>query len=153
MKQIIERVKELLEPIAKERNHYVVDITCKRESGKLVLRIVVDNVSMEGCTRLNNDLSEILDKEDFISQEYTLEVSSPGLDRRLTSDNDFVWATGRNIKVTTYAPIDGKNVFNGILVGLGKDTIVVEENGISTEVPREKIASAKLDANIDWSKK
>ena len=60
---------------------------------------------------------------------------------------------GKKIKLTTYAPIDGKNMFVGILVGLGEDTVVIDENGISTEIERDKIANAKLEPDVDWSKK
>ncbi len=145
--EVIERIRELLEPIANERKFYIVDITYRREGGKLALRILADKeggITMRECAGLNNELSELLDGENIIEEEYLLEVSSPGLDRKLKKDEDFLWAVGRRIKVTTYAPLDGKNVFSGVLVGLGDGTVVLEENGISAEIPREKIASAKL---------
>ena len=153
--EIIKKVREILDPIAEERKYLVVDVTYKREGGKLALRILVDKeggIAMDECVRLNNDLSEILDKEDTIAGEYVLEVSSPGLDRKLKKNEDFIWAIGKNVKVTTYAPIDGKNVFTGKLLGLGEGTVVLDESGVSTEIPREKIANAKLEAQIDWSK-
>jgi len=79
-------------------------------------------------------------------------VTSPGLDRTLKADNDFVWAVGKKIKVSTYKPFDGKNVFKGKLIGLGEGTIVIEENSVSIEIPRDMIAKAKLDPEIDWDK-
>jgi ribosome maturation factor RimP len=144
---IADKVRELLEPIAKERGYYVVDITYRREGGKFVLRIILDKdggITLDECTGLNNELSGLLDKDNVIEEEYTLEVSSPGLDRKLKKDEDFVWAVGKRVKVSTYAPLDGRNVFSGVLVGLGDGTVVVDENGTSTEIAREKIANAKL---------
>jgi len=145
--ETIERIKELLEPIANARKYYIVDIAYRREAGRLVLRILADKeggITMEECAGLSNELSELLDKGNIIEGEYLLEVSSPGLDRKLKKDEDFLWAVGKRIKVTTYAPLDGKNVFLGVLAGLGDGTIIVEENGTSWEIPREKLASAKL---------
>lgn len=153
--QVPERIKELIDSIAKERGYYIVDTTYKREGGKLMLRIFPDKpngITMDECTRFNKELSELLDKESVIEDQYTLEVSSPGLDRKLEKDTDFVWAVGKQIRVTTYASLNGKNTFSGTLLGLGEERVVVDENGVSTEIPREKIASAKLALDIDWSK-
>jgi len=144
---IIEKVRELLEPIAEKREYYIVDIAYKREGGNFVLRVVLDKkggITMDECTALNNELGEILDKENVIGDEYTLEVASPGLDRRLKKDSDFVWAIGKRVRVTTYAPVEGKNSFLGVLVGLGDGTVVVDEGAASIEIPREKIAGARI---------
>lgn len=146
--QTVEKVKALLEPLAGERKYYIVDVTYKREGRNFVLRVVLDKkggITMDECTALNNELGEILDKENVIGDEYTLEVSSPGLDRKLRKDTDFIWAVGKKVKVTTYVPFDGKSVFTGMLLGLGEGTVVVSVNGNSTEIPRGKIASARLD--------
>ncbi len=151
--EAIERIRELLEPIANERKFYIVDITYRREGGKLALRILADKeggITMDDCTGLSNELSELLDRKNIIEEQYVLEVSSPGLDRKLNKDEDFAWAVGRRIKVTTYAPLDGKNVFVGVLAGLRDGTIVVsEKEGISTEIPRDKIASARLATEVN----
>ncbi|MEE9500306.1 MAG: ribosome maturation factor RimP [Candidatus Omnitrophota bacterium] len=151
--EVIERIRELLEPIANERKFYIVDITYRREGGKLALRILADKeggITMDDCTGLSNELSELLDRKNIIEEQYVLEVSSPGLDRKLNKDEDFAWAVGKRIKVTTYAPLDGKNVFLGVLAGLRDGTIVVsEKEGISAEIPRDKIASARLATEVN----
>ncbi len=149
--EVVERIKKLLEPIANEHRYYIVDITCRREGGRLALRVLADKeggITIDDCTRLNNELSELLDRENIIEEQYVLEVSSPGLDRKLNKDEDFTWAVGKRIKVTTYAPLDGKNVFVGMLAGLGEGTVVIEENGTSWEIPREKLASARLADSV-----
>lgn len=150
--EVAEKAKELLGPIAAERGYLVLDVTYRREGGKFVLRVTLDKeggVTMGECTRLNNELSELLDKEDAIMDEYLLEVSSPGLDRKLKTDRDFAWAVGKSVKISTYAPLEGKNTFRGVLVGLGEGTVVIDEEGVSTEIPREKIANAKLDEKVE----
>jgi len=153
---IIEKIRSLIEPLVLENQGSILDITYKRESGSLILRVVVDKeggITMGECTELNKKLSDILDKENIIDEEYTIEISSPGLDRKLTKDSDFIWAVGKEVKITTYAPIEGKNVFLGKLMGLVDKTVVISEEGISLDIPREKVASARLNLNIDWSKK
>ncbi len=145
--EIVEKVKALLGPIADKRGYFIVDITYKREGGQFVLRVVLDKdggITMDECAVLNNDLGLLLDKDNTITEHYLLEVSSPGLDRKLKTDRDFVWAVGKKVKINTFAPIDGKNVFFGILIGIGQGSIVIDENGISAEIPREKVASARL---------
>ena len=144
---MIDKIKELIASIADRRKLYIVDVTYKREGKRMVLRVVADKsggINMDECARLNNELSELLDKESVIEEQYTLEVVSPGLDKKLKKDTDFIWALGRKVRVTMYAPIDGKSAFSGVLVGLGDGTVVVDEEGTATEIPREKIASARL---------
>lgn len=154
--EITEKIRSLIEPLVLENQGSILDITYKREGGSLILRVVVDKeggITMGECAELNKKLSDILDKENIIDEEYTIEISSPGLDRKLTKDSDFIWAVGKEVKITTYAPLEGKNVFLGKLMGLGDKTVVISEEGISLDIPREKVASARLNLNIDWSKK
>ena len=154
--EIIEKIRSLIEPLVLENQGSILDITYKREGGSLILRVVVDKeggITMGECAELNKKLSDILDKENIIDEEYTIEISSPGLDRKLTKDSDFIWAVGKEVKITTYAPLEGKNVFLGKLMGLGDKTVVISEEGISLDIPREKVASARLNLNIYWSKK
>ena len=118
----------------------------------MVLRILLDKASgitLDECGQVNKELSELLDKESVIDERYALEVSSPGLGRAMKTDEDFQRVLGKDVKVTTYASVDGKNVFIGKLLGMGSSTIVIENNeGISTEIPREKIAKARLEITL-----
>ena len=147
--EVINEVTEILSSIIDTKELEIVDITYKREGRTMVLRILLDKedgISIDECGKINNELSENLDKENIIDEHYIVEVSSPGLDRPMKTDRDFERVMGKDIKVTTYAPIDGKNVFIGKLQGLSASTIVVEDiERIATEVPRDKIAKAKLE--------
>jgi len=153
--EIVEKVKELLGPIVEERNCLVLEVEFKRRGPEKFLRIILDKpggITLGECASVNTELGEKLEKENAISEYYILEVTSPGLDRTLKADNDFIWAVGKKIKVSTYKPFDGKNVFKGKLVGIGEGMIVIEDKGVCVEISRDMIAKAKLDPEIDWDK-
>jgi ribosome maturation factor RimP len=144
--EVIDRVKELAAGYLDENGIDWVDITYRREQGGMVPRLLVDThqgISIAECEDLNNYLSELLDKENTIEEHYLLEVSSPGLNRPMTTDKDFTRVMGKDIDVTTYEPIDLKREHEGRLIGMDKDNIVIESDGVSTVIPRQKIAKAK----------
>jgi len=146
--EIAEKIEKILEPIAAERGYFVLDVTYRREGAGLVLRVTLDKpggITMEECARFNNELGELLDRDENITQRYLLEVSSPGLDRKLKTERDFVWAVGKKVKINTFGPLDGKNVFSGTLTGLGKTAVVVDEGGVSAEIPRSLISKARVE--------
>jgi len=150
--EIIEKVKALLEPIASERGYSILDITCKREGGGFALRIALDKpggITMDECARFNTELGELLDKENIVEEGYLLEVSSPGLDRKLKKDSDFIWAVGKKVRISTFGPFEGKNVFSGTLTGLGEGTVVVNEGKVSVEIPRSLISKAQVEPDVD----
>lgn len=145
--EIIDKVKELIDPYLEENDSELVEITYRREEGGMVLRLLVDTpagITINECEKLNNYLSELLDKENLISDHYLLEVSSPGLGRPITTDNDFRRSIGKELDITTYEPVDSKKTHEGKLVGMDKEIIVIESDGVSTVIPRRLIARAKL---------
>jgi len=144
--EVVERVKELISSYLEENNIELVDVTYKREQGGMTLRLLVDTpegITIAECEALNNYLSERLDKENVIEEHYLLEVSSPGLDRPIATDRDFACSMGKVLDITTYEPVDAKRTHAGRLIGMDKDNIVVESKGISTVIPKLKIAKAK----------
>ncbi len=145
--EIIDRVKEIAEVYLKDHGIELIEIVFRREGPVLVLRIVADTASgitVSECTGLNNFLSEVLDREDVIQDRYTLEVSSPGLDRPIKTDRDFKRSMGKDLELTTFETIDGRKTHEGLLLGMDKDNVVIERQGISTVIPRSKIALARL---------
>ncbi len=145
--EITEQARQILDGYLKGRDIEIMDIIYRREQGGMVLRILIDKpegVTINECEELNNFLSGELDKEDVIQDRYTLEVSSPGLDRPIKTDRDFERAMGRILEITTYEVIDGKKAHEGRLIGMDKENVVIESNGISTVIPRNKIALARL---------
>ena len=149
--EITERVKKLITDYLETNNIELIEITYRREQAGMVLRLLVDTpdgVKVKECEDLNNFLSEALDKEDFIDKRYILEVASPGLDRPIVSDRDFERSMGKVLAITTYESIDGNKVRAGKLIGMDKDNIVIEADGISTVIPRSKIANARQKAKF-----
>ena len=145
--EVIDRVKEIAKDYIETHDIEIVDVTFRRESQGLVLRILADKpegITIAECEEINNFLSEAIDKEDVIQDRYTLEVSSPGLDRPIKTDRDFERAMGRILEITTYERIDDRKTHDGTLIGMDKENIVIEASDISTVIPRLKIAKAVL---------
>ena len=145
--EIIKRVTELIGPYLNENGLDLIEMTYRREQGGMTLRLLVDTgegIHIDECEALNNYLSELLDSEDVISEHYVIEVFSPGLDRPIKTDRDFTRSMGKALEVTTFAPIDARKTHFGSLVGMNSDKIVLESDGVSTEIPRDKIAMARL---------
>jgi len=145
--EVVTRVNELIASYLEENNIELVDIIYRREQGGMVLRLLIDTaegVTIADCEALNNYLSELLDKENVMEDAYTLEVSSPGLDRPIVTDKDFTRAMGKMLDITTYEPIDMRKAHSGKLIGMDKDSVVMESDGVSTVIPRQKIAKATL---------
>jgi ribosome maturation factor RimP len=145
--EIVERVKELIAGYLEKNEVELVDMIYRREQGGMTLRLLVDTpegITIAECEALNNYLSETLDKDNVIEEHYIVEVSSPGLDRPIVTDRDFARSVGKELDITTYEPIDMKRSHAGRLMGMDRENVVIESGGVSTVIPRAKIARAKL---------
>ena len=103
-------------------------------------------VSTDDCEKVSRFLSEELDRLDPIEQNYYLEVSSPGLDRALIREKDFIRFCGHVVDISLYKAMDGKKTYQGILKGLTEDNkiVITDENGSEIEFPREQVAKTRL---------
>lgn len=149
--EVIERVKALIASYLEENGIDLVEITYKREQGGMTLRLLADTaqgITIDECEKLNNYLSDILDKEDVVDEHYLLEVASPGLDRPIVTDKDFERTIGKELYISTYEPIDAKKEHEGKLVGMDKESVVVESDGVAIVIPKKKIARAKLKIEL-----
>lgn len=110
MKKSIElTIEELVSPIVDDKGFEIVDIEYVKEAGEYYLRIFLDKeggISLNDCESVSRELSEILDVKDPIKDNYFLEVSSPGLDRPLKKDKDFLRYKGRDIEIKLYKPLN-----------------------------------------------
>ncbi|RQD75381.1 MAG: ribosome maturation factor RimP [Candidatus Syntrophonatronum acetioxidans] len=147
-KKITESVEELVEPILEDNGMELVEVEFVKEGGNWYLRLFIDKpegVTLDDCKLVNDELSEILDMEDPIPQSYILEVSSPGVERPLKKEKDFVRFSGEKIKVKTYMPINNQKNFKGLLQGCREGIVQMElENGKQVSIPLDKIAKANL---------
>ena len=144
---IIDTVTALAEPIVQELGLELVEVRYQRESHGWVLRFIVDRetgVTVDDCARVSREVGHLLEVEDPIDNPYTLEVSSPGLDRPLKNEKDFVRCKGLKAKVKTREPVAGQSRFVGIIENLddGKLNLATEQGMVL--IPLEQIAKAKL---------
>jgi len=150
MSDAVEKIRQLLDPILESLGLNLWEIEFHKQGPKWLLRIYIDresgSVTLNDCEAVSRDLSIALDVEDFIQHAYTLEVSSPGLDRMLTKSEHFIRFTGSTIRIKTYESIDGQKVFHGRLLGLTEETVKLElETGIVVEIVLNNITKASLE--------
>lgn len=141
-------VETLINPILQNEKFELIDIEFTKEGPHRYLRVFIDKIggiTLDDCQKVSEQLSEKLDEEDPIEENYFLEISSPGLDRPLKKTKDFERFKGENIEVRLYQPMDNKKVFEGELVGSDNNVITIKiDNKDLVEIPREKIAITKL---------
>lgn len=161
------RIREAAERVARSHGLDVFDVQLRRESIGMVLRVVIDrpdpgrpttpdedSVGIEDCQRVSQDLSAVLDVEEesleqpALEQAYTLEVSSPGLDRRLRHEADYRRFTGRLAKLVTAEPLDGQSAFSGRIAGVEDGTVLLEEGRRTHRVPLALVKRARLDVEF-----
>ena len=147
MSKVETQVENLMAEILAGTDYELVDVEYVKERD-WYLRIFVDKaggIDLDDCQNLSERLSPALDKADIIDGAYILEVSSPGLDRILKKDKDFVREAGKVVDVTLYAPLDGKKLFVGELEGRDEKFLHIKD---IAPLPREKIAQVRL--HIDF---
>lgn len=147
-KEIVDRVRVIVDSVLLDDRMELVDMEYRRESRGWVLRIYLDKeggVTLDDCTRVSQEVGRILDVEDFIETPYTLEVSSPGLSRRLRTENDFMKYRGHLIKVKTLDSIENRRQFKGRLLGISENKLEIESDGGIFQIPLSNVARATLE--------
>jgi ribosome maturation factor RimP len=156
-------VRQIAERVARSHGLELFDLQFRRESIGWVLRIVIDrvgspapertgeggeNVTVSDCATVSVDVSAILDAEVAFEQQYTLEVSSPGLDRPLRGLDDFQRFVGRRVKIVTNELVDGQRFVSGRIADVRDRTIVIEDGKTTRRVPGRAVARAQLEVEI-----
>jgi ribosome maturation factor RimP len=147
-----EKVRELAQPVALSEGLELIHVECLKMHTGWIVRLYLDKeegVTLDDCTGLSNQLGDILDVHDLIKGRYTLEVSSPGLDRPISRDQDFLKYKGSKINIKTVLKIEGVKNFHGILVDFieeyGQKVVLVEFSGKQYLIPKAEIVKANLD--------
>lgn len=125
----------------------LVDVEYVKEGNDWVLRVFLDKpdgIDVEDCRSVSLSLSDRLDAADPIPGTYSLEVSSPGLERPLKTEKDYTRFSGRLVNIKTYGPLQGKKTIEGTLLGLDNGNVQVEVDSEVLSVPLEQIAKARL---------
>lgn len=144
-KNIATEIEKLVLPITDANGLELVDVEYVKEGGEFFLRVYIDKeggVSLNECELVTRALNPILDEKDPIKDNYYLEVSSPGLDRPLKKDKDFVRYQGRDVEIKLYKPINGSKLHEGQLVGL------TEDKNIKVIIDNEKVEFDKKDVAL-----
>lgn len=148
---LIEKIETLVKPIADELNYEVYHIEFVKENNEFYLRIYIDKeegISITDCEALSRKVSDVLDVEDPIDKAYYLEVSSPGLNRRLFTDEHFKKFVGREVLVKLNGNIEGKKNIKGLLKEVNEENIIVEDDEKAITIPKSKIKAANLEGEI-----
>jgi len=150
----VARIWELAEPLAALEGMEIVDIELRGEGsrGAKVLRLFLDKpggADVESLSRLSRELSEILDQRDPIEGAYTLEVSSPGINRPLKKPEHFSRFVGKRVRVRTRETVEGRRSFLGTLQAVSEQEIALEQDGKRYEIPFSLIERSNYEH--DWS--
>lgn len=149
------QIREVVEPVCEAYGVVLVDARFVNEGGR-VLKVLIERpgsvpeagsgVTLVDCQEVSRDLSVVLDvNEDLVPKgAYRLEVSSPGLERPLFGIVDYVRFVGREARVQTARPIDGRRRFTGVLQGVDDDVVLLDQDGVRVRVPHKDIVKASL---------
>ena len=150
----LKKVEKLAENIIENEGMELVFVEFVPEGKRWILRIYIDKeggVTIKDCQKISNQISYELDVEDFIPHSYTLEVSSPGIDRIVGKKRDFEKFAGEKVQIKLKGNIRGKKKLNGVLRGVdGDENVVVETDEGEFKVPFSKIKKANLVREIKF---
>jgi len=157
--QPLERIRAIAERVAASRGLEVWDIQSRREASGHVVRVFIDrpgpaatpeeSVSIDDCEQVNREIGTILDVEDPLPFTYTLEVSSPGLDRPLRNVRDYERFAGRLAKLVVKEAVDNQKAFEGRLRGMEHGDVLLEApNGRMHRLPLDLIARGRLEVEF-----
>ena len=150
---VAERVHQLAEQTAIDYGVELVHAEVAGPEGHPIVRLFIDKpggVTHDDCSDVSHHLSTVLDVEDFIHSAYTLEVSSPGLERGLYKPADYERFAGRLAKIKTRSPVKNQRNFRGRIVGLADSEVIFEDNTSGrVRIPVNDIAKANLEIDVD----
>ena len=146
---LVEKITQLIEPVLKDRGFELVRVSYQGNDNNNTLQVMAEhkdgqNMTADDCESLSRALSAILDVEDIIAGRYLLEVTSPGIDRPLVKLQDYDRFKGREAKIETLLPIDGRKRFKGLLKGVQGNQVLIDFEGNEIAIDFSAISKAKL---------
>jgi len=156
VKKLREDIWRLVEPVLESEGFELIQVECLRMKTRWIVRIYMDReggVTLDDCSGISGQLGDLLDVHDLPPGPYTLEVSSPGLDRPLVRDKDFVLYQGCDVSVRLEQKVEGIRHFRGSLVEFreeeGRKVLVVEMGSKLYQIPRDLVVKANLIYRFD----
>ena len=146
-------VRELVAPTVEELGYMLWDVEYVKEGADMILWIIIDSdqpggVSIEDCEKMHRAVDPLLDEADPIEESYTLAVSSPGVERKLSRPEHFARMAGSEVRLRFYTAVDGSKSLRGTLAGLDGDDVVVTAAGEEKRFPLKSVA--KCETVFDW---
>jgi ribosome maturation factor RimP len=147
------RIRQLIEKVVEVQGYELVDVELKGAGNSSVIRIFIDQpagITHHDCELVSEQVGTVLDVEDLIPSSYTLEVSSPGLERKLVKESDYTRFGGKLARIQTRIPLNQQKVFRGRLQGSQNGKVRLElPKGDVLEIPFDVIQEARLE--FDWA--
>ena len=137
------KTEKLIMPIVEANNVELFDVDYIKEGQDWYLRVYIDKeggVTIDDCQAVSRAFNEVLDKENYIADQYIFEVSSPGLTRPLKKEKDYEKSIGRLLDIKLYKPVEGKKEYAGILKEYNKDIIIIESDDTQITIERSNLA-------------
>jgi len=148
---IKEKIRQLSEPVVASEEMELIHVECLKMHSRWIIRLFMDKeggITLDDCANISNQLGDIFDIRDVIKGAYTLEVSSPGLDRPISRDQDFLKYRNSMVNIETGEKIEGVKNFHGILLDYieesGKKLVLIDIAGKVYRIPRQDIVKANL---------
>ena len=157
--EILQKVENVTEPILQSLGFRLVEREIVNESG-WILRLYIDwadrsnvqAVTIENCVDVTRALSDALDVEEIMTQRYSLEVSSPGINRPLRYAEDFERFKGSQIRLKAKEKINGRENFKGLLEGIQNNEVIVKVDDAQYQIPLAKLGKARIEVDFDFGK-
>jgi ribosome maturation factor RimP len=148
---VLARVEETVSPVLEQLGYQLVERELVPQAGGWVLRLYIDKeggVTIDDCARASRGIEDLIEVEELVPAKYTLEVSSPGVDRPLRRRQDFERYRGSTIRLKTHHPVNGRSNYKGTLEGLEGDDIVMTVDGVRYRLPISELAKARVEAKV-----
>jgi ribosome maturation factor RimP len=152
----VARIEETVLPVIRSHGLELVDLELRRDGRRQVLRVYVDRAggaTIRDCERLSHEAGDVLEVSGLMPEPYDLIVSSPGLDRVLRTEREFLWARGKRLRCWLRDAIAGRTELRGRLVDVEADRLIVETEAGRIDVPRESVTKARLEAEVPWPRR
>jgi len=144
---VLKEIEQLIEPVLEDMGIELVDLEYLSGQGRRVLRIYADRpagINLDDCAMVSREIGHLLDVKELLQHHYVLEVSSPGLDRPLKKEKDFLMAVGQKIKVKTAVPFKGRRNFSGVLQSFESGMLQLKLDDTVVQIPKESVSKANL---------
>ena len=151
MANIEERVENLVRSTIEKLGYTLYDVEYAKEGKNYFLRIYIDReegIGLDDCEKTTNAINDILDKADYIKNEYFLEISSPGIEKILRKDSHLEANIGKQVEIKLFKPIDKEKIISGLLIKFNSEAVYVKIDTNEKRIERTQIAQIKT--KYDW---